>query len=115
MSPWRKEPPTYDEWTGANNHGFWWVKFLLSPEYSSEDEETGETITWGEVWYIDIVMISVSFEPGSLLDKRKSRLHASGQVMGKFYLDDLEMTKNTYWQPVVAPKDNSKFDEEPQC
>jgi len=107
MSRWRKEPPTHQEWLAVNNHGCWWVKFLLIPETTELYE--GKTITWPETWLTEIVSISVSYEKGmSLLNSKTAMLHATGTMGLKFDLDDKEKTKDMYWQPVIAPYNDVK-------
>jgi hypothetical protein len=101
MSAWRKEPPTYQEWSSINNHGRWWVKFILIPKELDE-----MLCQWPEVWYTDVVTINVSYEKGRLLDPDAARLHAEGTILGLFDLDDPEQTKGMYWQPVCPPLDD---------
>jgi hypothetical protein len=114
MSAWSKEPPTHKEWLEARNHGRWWVKFLLCPEETEIDED-GETITWPEAWYTEIVQITSSYEDfGDLLDSKNARLHArGGSHTDRFDLDDKEKTKDMYWQPVAPPLDDIK-DQRPE-
>ena len=116
MSAWSDKPPTYKEWREANNHGAWWVKFLLSPEHTGEID--GEVITWPEAWYTDVVTIGVSYSKGFKHIMQEIRgeepdysgvtLHASGQVLKSFTLDDEKKTKYMYWQPVAPPQDDIK-------
>lgn len=103
---WRKEPPTYEEWMGAKNHGAWWVKFMIAPEETVVNEETEREMVFPEAWYTDVVMITCSYEKGKLLDDREVRLHGRGQVLGNFDLDDEELMKKLYWQPVKPPDDD---------
>ena len=106
MNAWHKDPPTYQEWREKDNHGMWWVKFLLCEEHSEEIDE--EIWIWPEAWYTDVVAINVSFDRGQLLDPEAAHLHAHGQVVGSIDLDDPEQTKNMYWQPVVPPLDDER-------
>ena len=107
MSSWHKEPPTHQEWRDANNHGCWWVKFLLMPE-TTEPHKDGGTITWPEAWLTEIVSISVSYKQGMMLAPEGATLHATGTTGLKFDLDDKEKTKDMYWQPVLPPLDDVK-------
>lgn len=107
MSNWRKEPPTYQEWDDADNHGRWWVKFILIEEEFEPDKD-GNPCRWPEVWYTDVVTIDVSYDLGKLLDPNAAHLHAKGTTLYHFDLDDPEATKNLYWQPVAPPLDDEK-------
>lgn len=109
---WQREPPTYDEWLGAKNHGAWWIKFRLCEE-TTEPNEDGELITWPEAWLTDIVTITCSY-PNGMADRRNVRLHASGSHGVRFDLDDEEKVKHLYWQAVKPPDDDGK-DEKPLC
>ena len=106
VSAWHKEPPTYQEWRAANNHGYWWVKFILIPEKIEYDEDNNPS-RWPEVWYTDVVSISVSYGEGNLLNPSAAHLHAQGQLVGHLDLDDKEQIKDMYWQPVVPPSDDT--------
>jgi len=110
MTSWRKEPPTYEEWISAKNHGSWWVKYLLIESDTDVDDETGETYTWPEGWFTEVVSLTCSYPDGDIFGRNggKARLHAQGSVIGSFDVDDEERTKNLYWQPVVPPLDDVK-------
>lgn len=101
---WQSKPPTYEQWKDGNNNGFWWVKFQLISDQVEVDED-GEEIRWPEVWYTDVVQLVASYDS---FDKGGAgRLHAKGGMSLKdFDLDDAEITKNMYWQPVVPPFDD---------
>jgi hypothetical protein len=102
MIAWSNKPPTYQEWRDANNHGVWWVKFILTPEEIDEDGTT-----WPETWYTDVVTIAVEYKKG-LLDPDGAVLHARGHILDSFTLDDEEKTKGMYWQPTAPPLDDIK-------
>ena len=124
MSNWTDKPPTYKEWLDAGNHGMWWIKFMLSPEYSEKimanalTDEEDEIITWPEVWITEIVMVSVSYTnrakhilqeiKGEEPDYSGIELHATSALGIKLRLDDSEATKNMYWQAVAPPLDDVK-------
>lgn len=122
MGAWSDKPPTYKEWRDANNHGCWWVKFMLSPRHTEEVEE--ETVTWPEAWYTEVVTIAVSYTSGfkHLLQEIKGEepdydgvtLHARGHLLKSLDLSDSSQVQDMYWQPVVAPTDDIK-DERPRC
>ena len=123
MTKWQKEPPTYRQWKDVNNHGVWWIKFLLAPERIELNEETGEEVSWHEVWFTDVVSITMSSTDsfkhimqeatGEDPDYSGIRLHAAGGIGGRFDLDDATRTKDMYWQPAAAPVDDVK-DQRPQ-
>ena len=109
MSSWRKTPPSYEEWLSAKNHGCWWVKFMLIESETEVDEETGDTYTWPEGWFTDVVSLTCSHPNGDIFGEGNgARLHAQGSIVGRFDVDDEEFTKNLYWQPVVPPLDDIK-------
>jgi len=114
MKPWSKTPPTYKEWRDADNHGCWWVKFILSSEFAEEMPD-GSIYTWPEAWYTEVVTISMSCENldhisqaarGEMPDYSGIRLHAKGQLLRSLDLDDEEKCKDMYWQKVIAPLDD---------
>lgn len=111
MSAWSDKPPTYKEWRDAKNHGCWWVKFILSRRYTEIID--GESITWPEAWYTEVVTIAAGYEGGKLLDPDAATLHARGSILKSIDLSDSAQTKDMYWQPVVAPVDDIK-DERPK-
>lgn len=121
MTKWQKEPPTYEQWKGANNNGVWWIKFIIMDGHTEVVD--GEDMTWPEAWYTDVVSISMSSTNGlkHIMQKARGetpdysgiRLHASGSHGIAFDLDDATRTKDTYWQPVAAPIDDIK-DERPK-
>ena len=122
MSAWSDKPPTYKEWRDAKNHGCWWVKFILSPEFT--EEVGGEILTWPEVWYTEIVTIACSYSYGfkHLIQEIKGEepdysgitLHARGHILKSLDLSDSLQVQDMYWQPVVPPMDDVK-DQRPQC
>ena len=105
MSNWRKEPPSYDEWLDAKNHGCWWIKFKLTSEFSEEVD--GELCTWPESWITDIVTLTCS-HPDNKIFSGTGKLHAIGNMGLKFDLDDEKKTKHMYWQPVASPLNDVK-------
>ncbi len=105
MNSWRKEPPTYKEWLDAKNHGHWWIKFIISSEFSEEVD--GGMYTWPETWFTDIVTITCS-HPDNKLFSGTGELHGSSSLMGKFDLSNKEKLKDVYWQPVAPPLDDTK-------
>ena len=77
----------YKQWRDANNHGVWWIKFMIM-EGVTELDENGNEITWPETWHTEIVSITVSSSnglkhliqevKGEIPDYSGIRLHASG-------------------------------------
>lgn len=112
MTKWMDRPPTYDEWMDAKNHGVWWVKFMLTP--ATTEMIDGEVVTFPEAWYTTVVTITSSYTSGQLFDKSAARLHAQGDIVKSFYLDDKQRTKGIYWQPVASPVDDIT-DQRPEC
>jgi hypothetical protein len=102
MPSWSNKPPTYQEWRDADNHGCWWVKFILTQKEIDEDGTE-----WPETWYTDVVTIGVEYKKGKLLDPEGAVLHAHGFVTGNFTLDE-EKVSGMYWQPVAPPNDDIK-------
>lgn len=111
MSAWSNKPPTYKEWIDAKNHGCWWVKYLLVSAHTEEID--GKTYYYGEAWFTEIVTLTCSHEKGQLFGG-DGKLHASGLLLREVDLDDVEGTKDMYWQQVVPPMDDVK-DERPKC
>jgi hypothetical protein len=117
MSEWHDKPPTYREWRDANNHGCWWVKFILSKEHTEEID--GEMVSWPEAWYTEVVTIAVGYGKGGfkhLIQEIKGEepdyshitLHARGHVLKSLDLSDPSQVKDMYWQPVASPVDDVK-------
>jgi hypothetical protein len=109
MSKWSKTPPTYEQWKDGNHHGMYWVKFLLFPTTYEKDGD--HVITWSETWYVDVVLVTVEYEAGRLLNPKYARLYGKGFILGDFHLEDKEKTKNMYWQPIQAPYDDIRYEE----
>lgn len=113
---WSKDPPTYKDWIDGKSHGMWWVKFILTPA-TEEKNDDGTTTKWREAWYTDIVCVTMSCDnfdymsqeiKGEEPDYSGIRLHARGQILGSFDLDDEKATKDIYWQRVIPPVDDIK-------
>ncbi len=110
---WSKIPPTYREWMDAKNYGAWWVKFMLCPEETVEIDD--EDHFFPEAWITDVVTLTCSHEKGGNWGRGGEgvKLHADGQIVGKFDLDDEKKIKGLYWQ-AVKPPDDDVLDERPE-
>jgi hypothetical protein len=112
MSKWQEEPPTYQQWKDADNHGAWWIKYCIVAE-TVERTPDGEVFVWPEAWVTEVVTISVAYEEGFLL-KPEGALHAYASHMKSFSLDDKDKIKGLYWQACLPPADDVK-DKGPEC
>jgi hypothetical protein len=87
---WQKNPPSYDQWLGQDNDGYWWIKTTIP-----KDDDFPEFCLY------DIVCILFEPDRADGLGKRKGRLVF--QYQGRsIYCNDLPSTfQDRQWQPVA--------------